>query len=451
MTSSVVSTLLALAACAVPATSSYSSASTIFDLYKRQSTCATVVESCSTAAAAASTCCVNRPGGQLLQVQFWDTDPVEGPANSWGIHGLWPDECTGDYQEDCDTTREYTDITTLIEKYGTTDLLDFMNTYWNSDDETNEEFWEHEWATHGTCISTLDPTCYTDYETGIEAVDFFQIVVNLFQTLNTYETLYAAGIVPSNTKTYTLAEIVDAISASFGEDPVLLCDDDTISEIYYGFFVNGPLVNQDFVPAAVVGEDSTCPDTGIKYPVKSGATTTVATTATLTATSVPLPTSGDATTTATAETTSSTSTTSRKITLPGKTATTTSTAATSTSTSTSSVSGSGYWVAYYDGVETGCLISEGTWYVSGTCATYDLTTSGSGFTMTSSKGSCEVSDDELTCASGDSATTFTSVDGYLAYDGATTFYCDVVPSGSEQGYVWTDYGDYEVTFLWSPK
>lgn len=58
-----------------------------------------------------------------------------------------------------------------------------MNTYWNSDDETNEEFWEHEWATHGTCVSTLDPSCYTDYETGIEAVDFFQITVDLFLSL----------------------------------------------------------------------------------------------------------------------------------------------------------------------------------------------------------------------------------------------------------------------------
>lgn len=46
-----------------------------FIFRKRQATCATTVESCSTAAAAASTCCVNRPGGQLLQVQFWDTDP----------------------------------------------------------------------------------------------------------------------------------------------------------------------------------------------------------------------------------------------------------------------------------------------------------------------------------------------------------------------------------------
>lgn len=58
-----------------------------------------------------------------------------------------------------------------------------MNTYWNSYDETNEEFWEHEWSTHGTCVSTLDPSCYTDYETGIEAVDFFQITVDLFLSL----------------------------------------------------------------------------------------------------------------------------------------------------------------------------------------------------------------------------------------------------------------------------
>jgi hypothetical protein len=24
-----------------------------------------------------------------LQTQFWDTDPVTGPSNSWTIHGLW--------------------------------------------------------------------------------------------------------------------------------------------------------------------------------------------------------------------------------------------------------------------------------------------------------------------------------------------------------------------------
>lgn len=35
------------------------------------------------------TCCVNSPGGLFLQTQFWDTNPVTGPSDSWTIHGLW--------------------------------------------------------------------------------------------------------------------------------------------------------------------------------------------------------------------------------------------------------------------------------------------------------------------------------------------------------------------------
>jgi ribonuclease T2 len=61
-----------------------------------------------------------------------------------------------------------------------------MQTYWVSDDESNEAFWDHEWKTHGTCISTLNPSCYTTYSTGEEAVDFFTTAVDLFQTLPTY-------------------------------------------------------------------------------------------------------------------------------------------------------------------------------------------------------------------------------------------------------------------------
>lgn len=35
------------------------------------------------------TCCLNFPGGDLVQTQFWDTNPASGPADSWTIHGLW--------------------------------------------------------------------------------------------------------------------------------------------------------------------------------------------------------------------------------------------------------------------------------------------------------------------------------------------------------------------------
>ena len=133
-----------------------------------------------------NTCCYNTPGGLFQQVQFWDTNPVTGPTSSWTIHGLWPNNCDGTYSEDCDKSRAYTNITQLLEAAGQTSVLSYMQTYWVSDDESNEAFWDHEWETHGTCISTLSPNCYTGYTPGEEAVDFFVKVVSLFKTLPTY-------------------------------------------------------------------------------------------------------------------------------------------------------------------------------------------------------------------------------------------------------------------------
>jgi hypothetical protein len=45
--------------------------------------------SCHNTTAVSNLCCFNAPGGSLLQTQFWDTDPVSGPSNSWTVHGLW--------------------------------------------------------------------------------------------------------------------------------------------------------------------------------------------------------------------------------------------------------------------------------------------------------------------------------------------------------------------------
>lgn len=148
------------------------------------------------------------------------------------------------------------------------------------------------------------------------------------------QVLSKAGIVPSNSATYTSSQITKAISASFGQDPVILCSGSTLYQIYYGFVTNGPLADGAFVPTAINGQSSNCPSTGVKYPLKSGAAAT-STTKTATATG-----------------------------------TSTSAAATATGTS---VSGSGYWNAQYNGNADGCLISSGTWYVGGTCATYKAT------------------------------------------------------------------------------
>lgn len=86
--------------------------------------------------------------------------------------------------ENCDPSRDYTGISTLLTENGATATLDYMQTYWVNDDGTSEELWEHEWATHGTCYSTLEPSCFgSDYYTGEEAVAFYQTVVALFQVI----------------------------------------------------------------------------------------------------------------------------------------------------------------------------------------------------------------------------------------------------------------------------
>jgi ribonuclease T2 len=98
-----------------------------------------------------------------------------------------PDRCDGTYDANCDPSREYTNISAIISSFGKTELLDYMSTYWKDYKGDDETFWEHEWAKHGTCISTLEPTCYTEHKETEEVVDYFQKAVDLFKGLPSYE------------------------------------------------------------------------------------------------------------------------------------------------------------------------------------------------------------------------------------------------------------------------
>ena len=173
--------------------------------------------SCHNTTAVSNTCCFEYPGGQILQTQFWDTGVEGSPANSWTIHGLWPDNCDGTYEEDCDPSRDYTNITQLLETQDATSTLDYMQQYWLNDDGSSQELWEHEWATHGTCYSTLEPSCLpSGSPPGAEAVAFFETVVRVFKTLPTYEWLEQAGITPDTETKYYLSDIIDALQQGSG-------------------------------------------------------------------------------------------------------------------------------------------------------------------------------------------------------------------------------------------
>ncbi|KAA8893678.1 ribonuclease T2-like protein [Sphaerosporella brunnea] len=103
------------------------------------------------ATAPVDTCCTESPGGLVLSTRFWDN---LGPKQRWTLHGLWPDNCDGTFKASCDLSRAYPSPTALLEEFGASGLLNGMHAYWkgNRGDDSLEQ---HEFAKHGTCMSTL--------------------------------------------------------------------------------------------------------------------------------------------------------------------------------------------------------------------------------------------------------------------------------------------------------
>ncbi|CAM1504923.1 Fc.00g025140.m01.CDS01 [Cosmosporella sp. VM-42] len=225
--------------------------------------------SCHNTTAVEDTCCF-MPSGQLLQTQFWDTDPATGPTNSWTIHGLWPDNCDGSYPAKCDADRAYTNISDILTSFGDEATLSYMNTYWKDYKGNDETFWEHEWGKHGTCVSTLEPSCYSDYKATEEAAAYFQKTVSLFKTLPTYKWLFDAGIKPSGSESYSLDDIQSVLRGKHGATVTLGCDGTALNQVWYHFNVQGSLQEGDFVAAEPDGSKSTCPRK-VQYNIKSGA------------------------------------------------------------------------------------------------------------------------------------------------------------------------------------
>ncbi|CAH0023236.1 unnamed protein product [Clonostachys rhizophaga] len=224
--------------------------------------------SCHNTTAVEDTCCFI-PSGQLLLTQFWDTNPATGPDDSWTIHGLWPDNCDGTYPANCDSSRKYTNISDILTAGGGDATLTYMETYWKDYKGDDETFWEHEWAKHGTCVSTLDPDCYADYQPTEEAVAYFAKAVELFKTLPTHEWLSDAGITPSSSKKYALSDVQAALEKGHGKPVTVSCDGKALNEVWYHYNVKGSLQSGEFVAAEPDGTKGSCPSS-VSYLPKSG-------------------------------------------------------------------------------------------------------------------------------------------------------------------------------------
>ncbi|OLL26147.1 Ribonuclease T2 [Neolecta irregularis DAH-3] len=211
-------------------------------LLNAMSTCTGNLELSCTNNDPSDTCCVNSPGGLMIQAQIWGT-----MKDSWSIHGLWPNLCNGKYQSSCAGRTQYKSVEQYIAKDD--GLLSFMKEYWPSNQSPDDDFWTHvpiEFNKHGTCVSTLDNKCFRNYEEGIEIIPYFNQTVSLFQMYNTWHILHAARIVPSSTKTYRFNAIIKALEEATGQAPALQCKNDELEEVWYYFYVVGPAAGGEY-------------------------------------------------------------------------------------------------------------------------------------------------------------------------------------------------------------
>lgn len=316
------------------------------------------------------------------------------------MHGLWPDHCDGGFDQFCDETRSYNNITDILTSLGASDLLAYMNTYWRADRGSDEHLWSHEWNKHGTCISTLERKCYNHekYRPEEEVHDYFNSAVNLFKDLDTYKTLAAAGVHPSNSETYSLAQLRNPLRAKQGVPVTLRCHGNVLNEIWYHFDVLGSVQTGKFIPAPPDGGKTNCPRLGVRY----------------------LPKGSDS--------------------RPTSTVTKTTKPVEPTSTSPASLfRGKGNLQVIVGGNEEGCLISNGMWYTSGTCAGYRVQEDAKEvgdehlFTLISSKGPCSIYEGVFQCAKNLPIQTVFSANGSkLEYQGSTKFSAKSKPGRFEK-------------------
>ncbi|KAI8866005.1 ribonuclease T2 [Ramicandelaber brevisporus] len=213
--------------------------------------------SCTSAGTSAGTCCSPKYGLVVLSLQWY---AGLGPADKFTIHGLWPDTCSGGQgpSSGCDANRQFSDVESILNSYAP-DIMDDMNTYWSSYKGDNNYFWSHEWGKHGTCVTTLAPSCGISANQGVAT--YFRKALSLGTQYDLYGALAANGITPDGT--YSSSSIQAAINSALGVNAQLVCSSGTLSEVRLFFKVTG---TDNYFLVSPVGSGS-C-GSSIYYPSK---------------------------------------------------------------------------------------------------------------------------------------------------------------------------------------
>ncbi|KAK4518250.1 uncharacterized protein ATC70_001602 [Mucor velutinosus] len=184
---------------------------------------------------AVDACCSPKYGLVVLALQW---SPGWGPADEFTLHGLWPDTCDGHHApvDGCDSSRNSNQIATIVRDMNET-VYNRMSTFWPSNQGDNNKFWSHEWSKHGTCVSTLRPTCYDPYQQYQDVIEYFQQTLDLRDKFDIFGALNLNGVSPGNT--YNVETIRDAIKNKYGADVKLDCKNGALTNVSLYFYVKG--------------------------------------------------------------------------------------------------------------------------------------------------------------------------------------------------------------------
>lgn len=223
-------------------------------------------------------CCFNgalnstsKQSGLILSTQFWTTNAPnpanDGPKDSTTIHGLWPDYCDGTYPQYCSSYSgipEYTgaQIEAVMQKYDPA-LYAYYGVYFKDLNGNSSDFLEHEYNKHGTCYTTMRPQCQPKLpwisQADFAVLNYFRQIAHKFQERPTYDFLAAAGIVPSSTKNYTLAQVQETLKQAHGATPFVGCNKKGEMNEFWFFWGTFGSVNFGLYEPTESTTKSTCP------------------------------------------------------------------------------------------------------------------------------------------------------------------------------------------------
>ena len=98
--------------------------------------------------------------------KFYYLSLIKESDDKISIHGLWPQYSKNSYPSYCK------DVTFDISKLKS--ILPELNEYWYSGKETNNEFWEHEYIKHGSCMFNKG----NELDYFLHTLNLYKIVVN---------------------------------------------------------------------------------------------------------------------------------------------------------------------------------------------------------------------------------------------------------------------------------